>query len=551
MQRKSIKRTLRRIDGRGYKAYKELVGAEESIRGVRVSVTRVQGDPFAPPSMVEVKGVISDLGDLLKWSIPLSDFLLRILYRELKKRSTKEGEGRSGYLGVPRPSNIIIRRSSLELEKNGEFTARVWVGLPSRRRRINAGAAEEMLLRRIPEAFRAALTELRSQKEKAEEHVRTWRMQEFIRSMLPEKGLVSFVGNGAILPRRCGGCEDPLPDAVPFESPSSLEVSFTLPWGEEIRGMGIRRGVTVIAGAAFHGKTTLAQAIAAGVWNHIPGDGREKVVTIREAMCVSTEEGRFIASVDVSPLIHNLPRGPDTTCFTTTSASGATSVAAGVQEAVEAGAKLLILDEDLVATNILYSDDRAASITSRSTVTPIFQVAKSMSEKGVSLIIVSAGNLPMLAAADTVIVMEDYKPTDRTSVAANLVKKYGLHVKHSKYMLPKDRVLVRMPEMKKPKIRGLRLEDKLLEAPVDIKYNQQLVEETQLNTLLALLMFTKRRGIGKTMKNIAKEIDELMKKGFNSIAGKRIGPGLGEIRGLDLIYLLNRLPGIVVRQVSS
>ncbi len=539
---KSIEDVLKRIDGRRYGAYKELLGARSVIRGIRIEVVKVQGDPYARPSVARLEARI----DAPEWAlcepVALADWLYRRFHRALARLRARMGEGHSGFLGVPEPGPVMIRRSGLEV-KGDRVVARAWVGLPSRRRRVLADAAEELLLRRLPEALRRAL-EWRRDEAELRRHVDAWVEQEYIRSKLPGLGLVSFVGDGSVLPRKHGGSQEPLEGAVPFESPPSMRVEIDLPTGRTVSGMGVPRGVTVIAGQAFHGKTTLLEAIAAGVYNHVPGDGRELVVTVRNAVVVWSEEGRFVSSVDVSPFIHDLPGGARTEEFTTSDASGATSAAASIQEAVEAGSQLILMDEDTVATNILYLDERAAKLTTRRTVTTIAELADSMKEHGLSLIIVSSGSLPLLAAADKVIVMEDYKPRDATDEARRLAEQHGVKPLRADYKPPRPRRLAYAPRLRKPKIRGGRLEDRELPAPVNLAANPMLVERAQLNTLREVAKLLPRMK-GKEIAWIARWVEETIRlEGFEALLGREPGPDLAEVRAQDVAFLINRLAGL-------
>ncbi|BES81154.1 ABC-ATPase domain-containing protein [Pyrodictium abyssi] len=538
----SISGVLRRIDGRGYKAYRMLLGASERVGRLRLSVVRVQGDPFAPPSVVKATARLELPGWALRHPVAVADYIYRRLYRALQRHSARLGEGRSGFLGVPRPGPVMLRRSGVELDKSGLLVVRVWAGLPSRRRRVLGDAAEELLLERLPRAVEDAI---RVDESSLRRHVDAWRLQEEVRSRLPGLGLVSFIGDGSILPRRCGGCDDPLPGAVPFESPPSLRVEVETSLGI-VTGMGIRRGVTVIAGTAFHGKTTLLEAIQYGVYNHVPGDGRERVVTIREAVKVHAEDGRSIACVDVSTFVHSLPGGRDTRCFTTRDASGATSMAAAIQEAVEAGAKLILIDEDTSATNLLFYDERAAPLLRRKTVTTIAEQAASMASKGVSLVIVSSGSMPLIASADTVIVMEDYIPRDATDEARRLASRTS----YAGYSLPADRVLVDVPRLAKPRLRGSWLVAKGLEEPLNLESNEQLVEEGQLRLLVALA--SRLESVkGMLMRDIVRRIDQDAGEGFQRLTGGEPGPGYAEVRGIDVVYMVNRIPGIRVHQAQK
>ncbi len=545
---KNISRIIEAIDGRGYKQYKRLVGAIEEVDGIVVRVVRVQGDPFAPPSTVRLEAHYSFPEWSTRYPIALADWVYRRLYGLLKRYSRKRGEGRSGFLGLPEPGPVMLRRSGVELA-DGRIVARVWVGLPSRRRRVLGGVARELLLEVLPSVFRRAL-DWRGFEDSLREHIVAWRLQEYLRARLLSKELVSFIGDGSILPRKCGGCHEPLRDAVPFESPPSLRVEFDVPWLDTIvSGMGVRKGLTVIMGSAFHGKTTLLEAIAAGVWNHIPGDGRERVVTIRNAVSVRAEDGRFISCTDISSFIHDLPGGRDTRCFTTVDASGATSTAASIQEAVEAGASLILLDEDNVATNILYSDERAEELVEHKTVTPLSMLANGLKSNGVSVVIASSGNLNLLSVADTVILMDEYHALDITVDVRRLVRRYGLDKlarMEDSYILPRTRLLEKPLLLVKPRVKGRILTDKKLPVGVLID-NPQLVEEAQYNTIIELLRKIKSF-TGKSFREISNTVDEEISRGFRDLLRGEPSPGLAEIRGLDFVYVLNRLPGIKVVQ---
>ncbi len=547
---KTISDIIERIDGRGYKRYKMLLGASETVDGVRVRVVRVQGDPYAPPSVVRLEAKHGFPEWSRRYRVALADWVYRRLYGLLKRYSRRRGEGRSGFLGVPRPGPVMLRRSGVEV-LGDRVVARVWVGLPSRRRRVLGGVARELLLEVLPRVLRVAL-DWRRDIEGLRRHVVAWRLQEYLRSRLSSMGLVSFVGDGSILPRRCGGCDEPLPDAVPFESPSSLRVEVEVPWLDDtVTGMGVRKGLTVVMGSAFHGKSTLLEAIAAGVWNHIPGDGRERVVTIREAMYVRAEDGRFVTCVDVYPFIHDLPGARDTLCFSTSDASGATSTAASIQEAVEAGAELILLDEDSVATNILYSDERVEGLIKWSTITPIAVLARGIIGENLSLIIVSSGNLQLLEAADTIILMEGYRARDITAEAKKLVSLYkysSREGKEAEYRKPSPRTVKHVPLLAKPRIKGKILYDKRLPAPVIIN-DIHLVEESQYNTIISILHRIKGFE-NKTFREIAEDIERKIVDGFHRLIDGEPPPSLGEIRGLDLIYVLNRLPGLLVSVVE-
>ena len=536
----SIRDVLRRIDGRGYRAYKDLHGASERVRGLSLRVTRVQGDPFAPPSVVAVE---ARLDRFPAWAlaepVALADYLYRILHRELQRRSGKMGEGRSGFLGIPAPGPVMLRRSGLEVVGGSRMVARVWAGLPSHRRRVLGREAEELLLNRLPSAVSSALSHALSRSGEMRSHIEAWQVQEDLRSSLPQRGLVAFIGNGSILPRRCGGCEEPLPGAVPFESPPSLRVEIETRHGP-VAGMGVPRGSMVVAGTAFHGKTTLLEAIQYGIYNHVPGDGRERVVSLRGTVKIRSEDGRRVSCVDISTFVHSLPGGRDTRCFSTEDASGATSMAAAIQEAVEAGAELLLIDEDTSATNLLFYDERAEPLLRRKTVTTVSEQAASLARR-VSLIVVSSGTMPLIASADRVLVMEDYRARDATGEASELARQY--RPPQRAYRPPRPRRFTFIPRLVKPRLKGEWLVDRELREPFSLGFNEQLVEEGQLRLLVALAA----RGIeyrGMSPSRLAGEVDQLLQQGFEALLSREPGPGLSEVRGIDVVMMFNRLPGV-------
>ncbi len=542
--RDRLERVLEEIDGRGYSWYRRrLAGCSFTIGGLRYTLARIQPDPYAPPSIVYVEGRVEAPSWALRYPVALADYLYRSLHRALHRYSARLGEGHSGRLSVPRPSNAMLRRSGLEVWADGRLVARLRVGLPSRRRRILGREASDLLLERLPVAIAETLRAL-GDVARLREHVDAWAVQEEIRAKLPGRGLVAFIGDGSILPRRCGDCEDPLPDAVPFESPPSLRVEIETSRGV-VSGMGIPRGFTVIAGPAFHGKTTLLEAIQYGIYNHIPGDGRERVVSLRETVKVRAEDGRSITCVDVSTFILSIPGGASTECFTTADASGATSTAAAIQEAVEAGAKLLLVDEDTTATNILYYDERVENLMPAKTVRTISEQAHAMPAKGVSVVVVSSGSAPLIASADTVIVMHNYRAKDLTPEAQKLKT---LRPTAGEYKPPRTRRLRAIPQLEKPRIRETWLTDPKLPQPINLDYNEQLVEQGQYN-LLAALLRKPQLYLGKTMREIAELIDSIIStRGIAGLLGDPIGPEYTEVRGIDFTYLLNRLPNLKISQ---
>jgi predicted ABC-class ATPase len=252
---------------------------------------------------------------------------------------------------------------------------------------------------------------------------------EALRAALAPRGLVAFVADGARLPRHSGSDDRPLEGSgvVPFRAPDSLRVTLQTPHSGPVAGLGLPEGVSLICGGGFHGKSTLLRALERGVWNHAPGDGRERVVARSDAVKVRADDGRAVRGVDISPWIDGLPGGEDTARFTTLNASGSTSQAAALAEALEVGTELLLVDEDTAATNFMIRDRRMQALVPAEgePITPFVDRVRALHrEYGVSTVLVIGGSGDYLDVADTVIVMDAYRPTDATQRARDVARRH-------------------------------------------------------------------------------------------------------------------------------
>ncbi len=452
---RALAEQCRRLDGRGYPAYRDLEGGWALGGGLTLFLDRAARDPFAPPSPVRLRLAADAAGFPPEFTrtrlrrMALADCLARRVAEAADSRSgATSGSGRSGRSGSGNSGRIrndaggqqVLERSAVRVESappgapaSGWVEARVEVGLPAAGRRILGGRAETLLTADLPEVA-AALACSRDRHDEMAAFLRGVEVQEHLRQQLRSRGLVAFVADGAVLPRLHGASELPLPaaEAVPFESPPSLRVRLSLPEpggltggpesgeGGEISGMGIPEGVTLIVGGGYHGKSTLLQALAAAVFPHLPGDGRERSATRGDAVTIRAEEGRPVHAVDVRPFIRDLPGGRSTEAFTTENASGSTSQAASLVEALEAGSRLLLLDEDTSATNLMIRDARMQALVAREAepIVPLVDRVRHLHEvHGVSAVLVMGGSGDYFEAADTVLRMEDWRAADATAEA--------------------------------------------------------------------------------------------------------------------------------------
>ena len=415
-----LKETLYRIDRKGYKAYKDIKGRYDCGDYV-LSIDHVQGDPFAAPSRVSVflsqekAAFPAELFATKVRNIALADYLGRCFDGAIRAVAKGgRGTGKSGYIGIDHGMQEVLERTSIHINEK-EVEARFFMGLPGSGRTILGGEARAMFFEELPVIVGKALIFKNLNTEAITSHVETVEDQEFIRSRLRAAGLVAFVGDGAILPRRSGVDDRPLTDeagvVVPFQSPESLSVEFETPNAGTVRGMGIPRGITLIVGGGFHGKSTLLHALERGVYCHIPGDGRERVVTLSGTVKIRAEDGRSVEKVDISPFISNLPYERDTVAFSTENASGSTSQVANIMESLETGAEALLMDEDTCATNLMIRDERMQELVAkdREPITPYIDKARHLyAEYGVSTILVMGGVGDYFDVADTVIMLDNY-----------------------------------------------------------------------------------------------------------------------------------------------
>src|ERR687896_566169 len=426
--------TLDRIDRRGYGAYKDLSGSHDFGLFV-LFVDRVQRDPFAPPSLIRIR-TKENLFDPTLFENPVrrvafEDFLTRSVERGIQHvvRGNR-GAGGSGRVEIQRASQVVLPRTSMVVEP-GYVEARMAVGLPARGRSVDVPAAKTMLLQELPEVTRRGLVpapEGGVDGERARLHVETIEDADYLRGLLPGLSLVAFIADGAVLPRESGASDRPLRDgAVPFGSPAEYRVEVELPNRGVVSGMGVPEGVTLVAGGGFHGKSTLLSALSWGVYDHVPGDCRELVVARGDAVKVRAEDGRSVCGVDISAMIGDLPGGRSTKDFSTSNASGSTSQAANIAEAIEVGTSLLLVDEDTSATNFMIRDERMRELVRREPISPFIDLVRPLHRSlGVSTVVVVGGVGDYLDVADRVILLEDYAPSDATPLSREVTKRFPL-----------------------------------------------------------------------------------------------------------------------------
>jgi len=535
-----LKQILQQIDRKSYPAYKSLRG-QYRFEGYTLSIDHVQGDPFAAPSKVSMllkgsqTGFPQELYDARHKRIALQDYLIRLMEREIREFSFKAGgSGKSGLISISHCGQEVLERTACGINPaGGDMIVGIEIGFPANGRTINAGELEKILFDFLPKCVKKTLYYQVLNHRQITDVINLAVDQQVIREKLPEMGLAAFVSNGSVLPRESGVSERPMKGSVLFQSPESQEVTITVPHAGDMKGMGIRKGISLIIGGGYHGKSTLLRALELGVYNHRKGDGREFVITDDSAVKIRAEDGRSIKKADISLFIQNLPNKKDTASFETQDASGSTSQAANVVESIEAGTSLLLIDEDTSATNFMIRDELMQKVVhpNDEPITPFIERVRELYEQlGVSSIIVAGSSGTYFHVADTIIQMDHYVPRDVTEFAKKEAQNYPMvKVEGRPFHQPSfARVPLQNRELKKDQRVKMKAMGRDLiqinKKTIDLHSVEQLIDSEQTNALGYLLLYAQGElcGNNRTIQEIVGEIlQRVERNGLSAVTGSR------------------------------
>lgn len=566
-----LREKLLSIDRKGYGAYKSIQGSY-NFGNYTLHIDHVQSDPFAPPSRMRVTvdqrvaGIPKEFFENKSRKVALEDFLTRQFARAAREMAGKQrGTGKSGMVDIDRCGQEILERTSMVVNEN-HVEARFVIGLPARGRTVMAREALAIFFDELPKVVENSLIYKRLDQKRLKEHVEIAEDQDFLRQELLKKGLVAFIGNGAILPRESGISDKPLKDerVIPFQSPKELEVSFNLPNRGEVYGMGVPAGVTLIVGGGYHGKSTMLRAIERGIYNHIPGDGREMVVTVGDAVKIRAEDGRSVVEVDISAFISDLPHGQDTTAFSTENASGSTSQATNIVEALEAGTHLLLLDEDTSATNFMIRDGRMQLLVAKENepITPFIDRVRELFDNfNVSTILVVGGSGDYFDVADRVIMMQNYVPRDVTVEAKKIAEAHKNDRKpemKSAFTGVKERApqpqSFQLGPKAKVKAKGLS-NIQFGKSNIDLAYVEQLVDSSQTAAIAEIIRYAARHyvdgklSLSRVIDRVLQDIDRYGLDVISPFRGQHPG-NYALPRKQEIAAAINRLRTLKIKQLT-
>lgn len=557
---KRFRELLQSIDRKSYPAYKGLKGSYQ-FGTYQFMVDHVQGDPFASPSRVSIMvsgrkaGFPKEYYSEKHRRIALEDHLLRNFHREIEQFNFKaNGSGKSGLIAVCPCGQEVLERSACHVDsKDGTVHMHFSIGFPANGRTINARELEKIVFQFLPKCVESTCLYQNIDVGKLQAAIELSDDQHFIREQMKKEDIVAFVANGSILPRESGVSQRPMKQAIPFQSPKSMEVTWNLPHKGNVTGMAVRKGVTLIVGGGYHGKSTLLQALQWSVYPHILGDGREYIVTHPTAFKIRAEDGRSICKTDISLFIRNLPNGKDTTEFSTLDASGSTSQAANVVEAMEAGTELLLLDEDTSAANFMIRDELMERVVSegKEPIVPFIRRVRALyHQKEVSTILVAGSCGAFFHVADTILQMDGYQPYEITKEAKAAASHYPLNFDCEAELdwTGKERSL-RFPRKSNRDQRGTKIKTmgrdgfSINKRNVDLRYLEQITDGVQMMGIAKVLEYLEENYQGKELSvaEMAEQVICLLEtKGFEGIVRGSSMPDMAMPRKCEICGCVNR-----------
>jgi predicted ABC-class ATPase len=568
---------LKKLDGRAFSAYQTLSGRSFLHDRYHLGFLHVQGSPGAfPASVCQLRVKVAELGlpeDSLSNPIrkmATADFLLRAFDAGVAAhaRQNRGDRGSGSFQPLSLPPQVL-KRNLVRFDQEWVLIA-FRVSLPGSSANRVLGRQAALMFSRELAGIAGTLKTWAADGGACKQHCDVVEDMVSLQGQLSRLGLVAFVGDGAVLPRQSGVSQTPLQQgAVAFRTPDDLALEVALPHAGRIRGLGIRPGVSILIGGGFHGKSTLLDGLVHGVYPHIPGDGRERVVTHPESVFICTEEGRAVNGLDISGFIDPLPGKEDARRFWTRNASGSTSQAAAIVEAVLAGAKLLLIDEDSSAANLLVKDRHMHKLIPKDTITPLFDRVQELYRRfEVSTLMVVGGSSDYLGVADQVILMEAYLPKGMTDAARQLALPGPQPPPKPLVLSDRRRVLAdnfdpsyhvkRMRKTLSVRIKPLRLQEKILEygnQQLDLSRLAALVDPHQVLAIGYALLLARKKLLDRSISpsELAGAIHQMVEsEGLAILQDAPRNPAFFALpRRLELAGAINRLRNLKIDVMAA
>ncbi len=562
---------LHEIDGSDFSEYVRIIGDFDFSRYV-VKFNRVPAEGEEPSILfvVRVPQSVADFPPHLANTpirrTALEDFLSRQVAGAIQKQAVYDAEGTARRrLSIAVPGQKILPRSSLVVAD--EFVeARLECTLPQRNGRILGEEARDIFFRELPAVVNAALIFCNLDEREVERFVDLMEDADAVRQALSTRGWVSFVGESALLTRFD---HSDLPDYdrdTPLAIPEEMRATVEVPNAGSLRGLGIPTGITVILGDAYSGRPELMKALAAGIYNHIPGDGREHVVSMPDTVYVAAEERRSVQKVDISAFVRKNPAGRDVKQYTTSHADPCAAQAAATVEALEIGARVLLFDEADSNSGFLCLDSRLKELSTSTDLhfIPLSARARQIADElGVSIVVAGASSVTeFIPVADAVLRIDNFRISDVTREAKQLeIQRVDLNSDRADVTGLAERARWVVPSSIDP---SLGRHDAVIKAAttdalrfggseLDLRGLAQLADRHQTSTIGLVLYYAKTRYMdeGRPIREILDLVDrDLSTEGLECLSRDLRGD-LARPRRYEIAAAMNRLPTLRISRVSS
>ncbi|MCW8988667.1 MAG: ABC-ATPase domain-containing protein [Gammaproteobacteria bacterium] len=565
-----LKQKLHSLDKQDYVNYQSLLG-DYDFPLFKLIIHQIPKDPYAPPHTglcrIQVQRNDERFINLNLESkvqtVAFADFLARTFYISAQSHSDGiRGTGFSGLITINQPGQAILERNNIVITDD-VIEVRCFIGFPGEGRLIKANIADDMLFKELPAIVEASLLKKNIDHKALQKHIEVAEDADTLRKKLDSLGLIAFIANDSILPRKSGLSDEPMSaqSIIPFIAPETLNIEIDLPHAGCINGLAIKKGVTLIVGGGYHGKSTLLSTIENGIYNHIPGDGREYCVTNNKTAKIRAYSGRRVVNTDISPFINNLPCSQNTSSFSTDNASGSTSQAVNIIEAMEANADVLLMDEDTCATNFMIRDNKMQQLVQKDDepiTTYIDKVTQLYLEKNISTILVLGGVGDYFDVSDQVIQMISYQPHDVTikahQIAENSPTKRAAESEAKPIQIheriPLSSSILPINTYGKFSIYAKDIHRLVFgDNDTDLTDVEQLTELSQTKALGYAIEYAKKYMDGKTtlcevVERVVNDVDE---RGLDILSQKLSGH-FACFRALELAFAINRLGSLKVKQ---
>ncbi|VGO12027.1 hypothetical protein PDESU_00576 [Pontiella desulfatans] len=576
--KKEFYNLLSGLDGQPYSEYQQLVGDFDFSRYV-IKCTGIdfESEELASPVFsIRIPQTIAEIPEYLFDSpvrrTAMEDLLLRRLASNINKIANYDHNGVARrHVGVSAPNQKILPRNALLLTKE-YIEVRLEVSLPVQSvvvdgehiLSIDGEMAQQIFFEDLPEVVSNSLLYCNIEAADADEHVNNMEDADRLRQYLGASGQVAFVAEGALVTRLPG---QDIPDyerLSPVEVDASLVEEVEVPHAGTVSGLGIPNGLTLILGESNSGRVDLMDAIAQGIYNHVPGDGREHVVTVADAVNIRSEVGRSIQQVDISAFAKALPDGGNPASYSSKSSGSFSSQAASTVEALEAGARVLLFDEHSSSSTFLSSDTRVSSLIGESSRNTLAARARQMvDELGISIVVAGSSLVAeFIPIADKVLKVENFCVSDITEVAkaldivpstvADSTVNLGTMLSRSRWIMPssidpsvgRDDLVIESDE-------GDYLQ--FGRSIVDLDAVRQIADADQARAIGFVLYYAKLRYMdeGYPLREILDLVDrDLSNEGLNALIRDPRGD-LARPRRYEVAAALNRLPAFRVSHVTE